>query len=333
MKRFLRGIIRGLALFFGVFSALNIIVSRFGTARAEDIWWIQLSNLPSPVIAVLSAALAILLICFALKPAMSFIRRVTTTAVCILYAVFALLNTVQYYRLLAADIFTAKYPVPFSLFIMLVFLAIALIVWTQYDRASSITEFFIMGICALMGILLFPLAQFYTFGYTDYTRPADVAIVFGARAFKSGNLSNSLKERVNRSIELYDEGLVPTLLFTGGIDADGVNEPEKMRDYAINKGVNPADILIDDGGNDTDLSVNNTVPMLKELEAERIIAVSQFYHLPRIKMAYRGKHVNVLTVPALEETNIPQTPYYMLRETAAFWAYWLRSGVRDLRAY
>jgi len=327
----LRGLIRGFALFFGVFSALNIFISRFGTARAEDIWWIQFDYLPSWSVAILSAVLAAALLCYAIRPEMSELRKVVTSGVCFVYAIFALVNVFEYYSLLNSGAFTTRFPVPFSLFIVFGFILTGIVAWTLNDRKSKISEFVLMGTFALLGVLLFPLAQIYTFGFTDYSRQADIAVVFGARAFADGRLSTTLSDRVDRSIELYHAGYVPKLLFTGGIDADGVNEPQMMKNYAVARGVDPAHIILDDQGDNTDNSARNTVPLFHEMEATRVLAISQNFHLPRIKMTYRAEGFNVLTVPAHSDHFIPGTHRNLARETIAFWAYWLRSGVRDLR--
>jgi vancomycin permeability regulator SanA len=320
-----------MALFFGGFSTLNIFVSRFGSSREEDIWWISFKYLPSGVITIVQIAAAVLLVAFALKPAMGRIRRMATIGVCVLYSGFALLNAIEYYHALATGAFTTSLPLPFSLLIIVLFAAIALAALKMHDKAGSLVETLVLILSVVLGILLFPLAQFYTFGRTDYARPADVAVVFGARAYADGRLSWSLRDRVDRAIKLYQDGLAQKLLFTGGVDASGINEPEKMRDYAVAAGVKSADILIDDGGNDTDLSVRNTTDMLHNLDADTVLAVSQFYHLPRIKMAYRSKHLNVLTVPAPSQHPIKGTPVFVARETLAFWAYWFRGAARDLR--
>jgi vancomycin permeability regulator SanA len=327
----LRGLARGFALFFGVFSALNIIVSRFGVARAEDIWWIQFDYLPSWAVAILSAILAAALICYALKPGMALIRRLLTVGICLLYTLFALVNVFEYYSLLSAGAFTTRFPVPFSLFIAAGFVLTAVVAWSYNERRPRFSEMALAVAFALLGILLFPLIQIYTFGYTDYSRQADIAVVFGARAFADGRLSTTLSDRVDRSIELYHDGYVPKLLFTGGIDADGVNEPEMMKAYAVARGVDPAHIILDELGNNTDLSARNTVPLFHDMGATRVLAISQNFHLPRIKMTYRAEGFNVLTVPAHSDHVIPGTYANLARETMAFWAYWLRSGVRDLR--
>ncbi|MCL2746448.1 MAG: YdcF family protein [Coriobacteriia bacterium] len=327
----LRGLVRGFALFFGIFSALNIVISRFGAARAEDIWWIQFDYLPSWAVAILSAILAVALICYAVKPEMGMPRRAITTGVCLVYAIFALVNVFEYYSLLNAGAFTTRFPVPFSLFIVFGFLLTGVVAWVLNEQKTKIAEIALGVVFALLGVLLFPLAQIYTFGFTDYSREADVAVVFGARAFADGRLSTTLRDRVDRSIELYHDGYVPKLLFTGGVDADGVNEPQMMKAYAVSHGVDPVHIILDDQGNNTDLSARNTVPIFHEMGATRVLAISQNFHLPRIKMTYRAEGFNVLTVPAHSDHFIPGTHMNLARETVAFWAYWLRSGVRDLR--
>ncbi|MDR1776155.1 MAG: YdcF family protein [Actinomycetes bacterium] len=330
MKHILRSIARGAALFFGCFSAINLLVSKLGTARAEDIWWISFHWLPGPVVTVLQAAAACLLLAFALKPALSHIRLWATTVACGVYVFFALVNVFEYYVLLFRGSFQTTIPVPFSLLVLLLFIGIVAAAWKWRELAANWSETVIMLVCAVAGALLFPLIQFYTFGKTDYRRSADVVVVFGARAHPDGVLSNSLRERVDTAIDLYESDLVDKLLFTGGVDSDGINEVEQMKTYAVRNGVPAADILLDDGGVDTDHSVANTVPMLEDMGAKTVLAVSQFYHLPRIKMAYRAAHYNVITVPAKPELSIPGTPYFVGRETLAFWAYWVRSATRDV---
>ena len=61
---------------------------------------------------------------------------------------------------------------------------------------------------------------------------------------------------------------------------------------------------------------------LEETLWRRIVAVSQFYHLPRIKLAYRRAGWDVLTVPA---KSTERTLYQVAREVPAFWVYYVRA--------
>ena len=56
----------------------------------------------------------------------------------------------------------------------------------------------------------------------------------------------------------------------------------------------------------------------------RVLAVSHFYHLPRIKLSYQRQGLEAYTVPARESRWIPKTPYTVGREVLALWFYYVR---------
>jgi vancomycin permeability regulator SanA len=167
------------------------------------------------------------------------------------------------------------------------------------------------------------------FGTTDYRRPADAAVVFGARVYASGIPSELLQNRIDTAVELYREGLVPVLVMSGGGGADGFNEAVVMRQAAIAEGV-PADaVLVDGTGVSTEATVADTQSLLAggqlTLPRGRLIVVSQAYHLPRVQLAFAGAGIDVLTVPAVDPRFIDEMPILIGREVLAFWAYDLRT--------
>jgi vancomycin permeability regulator SanA len=177
----------------------------------------------------------------------------------------------------------------------------------------------------VVGVLVigFPLAQMFCFGKTDYRRRADVAVVFGAGVYPNGRLSVALADRVRTAIALYQDGTVDTLLFSGGPGMGDIHETQGMKNYAISKGVPASAIILDPQGLSTHETVEHTNPMLDQLGAKHVLAVSHFYHLPRIKMAYQRTGREVYTVPASESYTLKAMPYYLAREVAAFWYYYL----------
>jgi uncharacterized SAM-binding protein YcdF (DUF218 family) len=94
-----------------------------------------------------------------------------------------------------------------------------------------------------------------------------------------------------------------------------------MRRLAIEQGVPASAISVDPKGLNTDATVRNTVP---RLDGGTVAVVSDFFHLPRIKLAYQRAGVDVLTVPS-HARRIPQTTGLMIREIPAFWVYYLRA--------
>ena len=78
--------------------------------------------------------------------------------------------------------------------------------------------------------------QVYSFDSVP-TRP--VAIIFGAEVYDDGTPSQMLADRVAAGAKLYREGKVKALLFTGDNHVSTYNEPEAMRQYAMQLGVVP----------------------------------------------------------------------------------------------
>lgn len=330
MRYLLRAIVRGTALFFGCFSLINTFVSQFGSARLEDIWWIDVSFLPAPVATLLSLAVACVLILFALKPSMGKARRLITSILTLLYAFIALLNALAYYQAYTLGAFLTRIPVPFSLIMFALFIAIAAAVFFMHEYPSKPLEYMCVFLVVVLWFGLFPLTQIELFGRTNYEKKSEIAVVFGARVYPNGTVSATVKDRMDAALDLYKRGLVQKILITGGVDADGVDETLGMRAYGIAQGVPKSAFILDNKGVNTDASVANTVQYFRDHNITQVLAVSKYYHLPRIKMAYRAAHFNVRTVPAFEPRPIVGEQFTVLREVPAFWVYWLRSGLRDL---
>jgi uncharacterized SAM-binding protein YcdF (DUF218 family) len=97
-----------------------------------------------------------------------------------------------------------------------------------------------------------------------------------------------------------------------------------MKALALRMGVPEQDILTDAKGVNTRATVQNTEKIFSVLHASRVLVVSHFYHLPRIKMSYQRTGWDVYTVPARESYTLRLMPYFMAREVAALWVYYLR---------
>jgi vancomycin permeability regulator SanA len=177
-------------------------------------------------------------------------------------------------------------------------------------------------------VVLVPLTQIVFFGTTDYRRPAQAAVVLGARVMPDGEASVVLADRVRTAVELYHQGLVDTLVMSGGLEPDtGYDETTVMRALAIEEGVATADVWVDPNGTSTAATVADTVPLFAGRGIGTVLVVSHFYHLPRIKLAYERAGLEVFTVPAAQSVIVPQTPANVAREVPALWVYYLRAAL------
>ncbi len=173
-------------------------------------------------------------------------------------------------------------------------------------------------------LLSIPLAQMFCFGKTDYRRNADVIVVFGAGVYADGSMSLALADRMRTAIRLHKQGYAEAMVFSGGPGQGSVHETEAMRRMAIEHGIEPEAIFLDRNGLNTRATVANTCAMFDRTRWRRVLAVSHFYHLPRIKMAYQRAGLEVFTVPAKETRPLNAMGYFIAREAAAWWAYYLR---------
>jgi uncharacterized SAM-binding protein YcdF (DUF218 family) len=310
---------RGLALFLGLFTLVNLAGDfRLGGTDA-NLWWIDLSPLPVLPRRTLLAAIAAVLLAYAVAPPRrdARLRRALAYVFLGIAAGAAVANAIHYYVLLARGDIATSLPVPLSLFV-----AAALLMIVAAHRRESAPGSPAWVLVFLAASVLFPVAQTTLFGLTDYRRPADLIVVFGARAYAGGTPSSALADRVRTGCELYHAGLAPRLLFSGGPGDGAIHETEAMRRLAITLGVPGPAIALDPHGVNTEATVRNTARLLAGRPA-RVLAVSHFYHLPRIKMTYQRHGLDVFTVPC-RTSNRSHVPYNVFRETAAFWTYYLR---------
>lgn len=312
---------RGIALFFGAFAGLNLIGGRLANGFDANLWWIDLRAVPGPVAAVVIGGGAALLLAFAFAPAMGAWRKRVTIAILGLLIVTAVVNTITVWALHGRGAIDAGFAAPFSLMVAGA-LGVVLIGAARAAVPSGgwLTRGSVVG-AAVACAGAFAVGQMFCFGMTDYRRGADVAVVFGCLAYADGRPSLPLADRVRTAVGLYEQGHVRTLVFSGGPGAGDVHETESMRLYAMRLGVPDEAIVLDREGLSTQHTVANTAGTLR---GRRVITVSNFYHLPRIKLAYQRAGVDVLTVPADDTRTMTQLPYNMMREVAALWVYYLR---------
>lgn len=315
---------RGLALFFGSFALLNIVGNFRFPGFDANIWWIDLRFMPQLATNIALAFVSLIFLAFAIRPPISRGRQFLTAALAATICVLAAVNATQFYREFMAGNIKSAFPVPLSLFVSGSFAAIAAASFRPDSTILYSNRAWGILLVFLGSLFAFPLLQVFCFGKTDYRRKADVIVVLGARAYADGRPSDALADRMRTACELYNAGFASKLIVSGGPGDGEIHETESMRRFAVDLGVKNEDILIDDAGVNTQATVTNTERLFEDVKANRVLVVSHFYHLPRIKMTYQRRGRDVFTVPAKETYFLRETPYMVCREVAALWVYYLR---------
>jgi len=141
----------------------------------------------------------------------------------------------------------------------------------------------------------------------------DCIVVLGAGLKNDGTPSPMLKERIDKGIELYNEGISPKIIMSGDHEFPDHDEVNAMKTYAFEQGVPAEDIFMDHAG----ISTYDSMYRAKEIfGAEKVIVVTQKYHLYRA--TYIGNNLGLETVGVdAEKTKYSGTAY---RETREFLA-------------
>ena len=149
--------------------------------------------------------------------------------------------------------------------------------------------------------------------------PRPVAIVFGAGVRSDGSLTPMLRDRVDTAIDLYRAAAVRKLLMSGDNRFVYYDEPGRMFDYAVARGVPPEDVIRDYAGRRTYDTCYRASAVFGVSEA---VLVTQRFHLPRALFTCRGLGVDAVGYSA-DRRRYRSDSYYRLRDAlASIRAWW-----------
>jgi vancomycin permeability regulator SanA len=315
---------RVLAAFLGGFALLNLVGEACVGSFDANRWWIDPRALPERATTALLLLGSLSLLAWALRPRMSAWRRWITRLVVAALLVFAVVDALRFYALAWSGAIVPGVIVPLSALISGV-LALILVALRHPEIPPTTRRERWLAAGGLAALLVaFPLAQMMFFGCTDYRRPADAIVVFGAGVYPDGRCSHALTDRMRTACDLHRAGHADLLVLSGGPGMGPVHETEGMRRLALELGVPAHAILLDPRGLNTRATVSNVASLLAGRGAESILAVSHAYHLPRVKLSCDRAGLRAFTVPARENHHLTKMPFYLAREVVALWYYYLR---------
>ncbi len=147
---------------------------------------------------------------------------------------------------------------------------------------------------------------------------APVAIVFGAGIRADGRLSPMLQDRVDTAIALYKAGKVRKLLMSGDNRFADYNEPGRMYDYAVARGVPAEDIVRDYAGRRTYDTCYRAVEIFG---VDSAVLITQRFHLPRALFTCESMGMRATGLSA-DLRRYGTNFFYRLRDSAATLVAW-----------
>jgi uncharacterized SAM-binding protein YcdF (DUF218 family) len=132
----------------------------------------------------------------------------------------------------------------------------------------------------------------------DEAAPAGAIIVFGAAQY-DGQPSPVFKSRLDHAFDLEERGMAPLVITTGAGGGDPrFTEAGVGRDYLIQQGLAADKILSDPQSRTTYQSVGAVVRFLHSRHERSCIAVSDGFHLYRIKLMLAARGLKAYASPA-----------------------------------
>lgn len=152
-------------------------------------------------------------------------------------------------------------------------------------------------------------------------RPADAIVVFGAAEY-SGHPSPVLRARLDHAFDLYQQGVAPVIITTGGAAADPkFSEGGVGKDYLLKRGVPENALIAETQSSDTFESAQRVAVIMHANGLHSCIAVSDAYHVFRIRKLLEHEGVGPVYVaprPDSRPHGIVERFVAVLREAASY---------------
>jgi len=145
-------------------------------------------------------------------------------------------------------------------------------------------------------------------------------VVFGAAEY-SGRPSPVYRARLDHAFDLFESGIAPVVITTGGAAADpSFSEGGVGHDYLMHRGVPDVDLIAETQGSDTAQSAARVAVIMRANHMRSCVAVSDAYHVFRIRqlLQHEGVQVYVAPRPDSRPHSLSQRAEAVLREAVSY---------------
>lgn len=138
-------------------------------------------------------------------------------------------------------------------------------------------------------------------------RPAAI-VVLGARVLPDGRPSAALLRRMQVAVSLYQAGVAPLLVLSGG-GRQAVPEAEVMRRLALARGVPAAALVVEPRSRTTLENATETAKLMAPSGQAAVVLVTDSYHALRARLLFR---MAGFTVVAVHTARVPTRPRLLM---------------------
>jgi uncharacterized SAM-binding protein YcdF (DUF218 family) len=150
--------------------------------------------------------------------------------------------------------------------------------------------------------------------------PAEAIVVFGAAQY-DGHPSPVFRARLDHGFDLFQRGLAPVVITTGGFASDPhFSEGGVGHDYLMHRGISETSVIAETQGSDTSQSAQRVAVIMRANHLHTCVAVSDAYHVFRIRKLLEHEGMEVQTAPRPDSIphSVWQRGVALLREAVSY---------------
>jgi uncharacterized SAM-binding protein YcdF (DUF218 family) len=191
---------------------------------------------------------------------------------------------------------------------------------TRQHRSRWIIRLLLVAAIVVAAYLIFISSRIAAESSKQDLHPADAIVVFGAAQY-DGRPSPVFRARLDHAFELFQRGLAPAVLTTGGPASDpSYSEGGVGHDYLVHRGIPDSSVIAETQGSDTAKSAERLAVIMRANHMRSCIAVSDAYHVFRIRnlLEHEGIRVYVSPRPDSRPHSVLQRAIALLRESTSY---------------
>ncbi len=310
---------RGAALGIATIMAFNLLeVFAYDTSAVNN-WLCNFRMITQPLSIAILAMMATALLMYSMRPALPGTVWMATIALVTIVALFTGWDLWEVTQRVPEDLRQTAMSRPLGILMLLAVAGMGILVGDSpvaYGKASILT----IATSCLLTVLGFVVVTLQSGSMSDPI-PADavpVILVLGCTVDSDGAPSEALADRVATASKLQVNGHGKSLVLSGGPGEGTVTESQAMQKLAIADGVSESALQLDPAGISAVASLQFAAALPELQEDRRLIVVSHWYQLARIRMLGRHAGLQIIAVPAVQEHALFNQNRLYAQEAVAF---------------
>lgn len=223
-------------------------------------------------------------------------------------------------RLLVASLFTVF---NYLYFVLIFFVWLNIIKTKNLLLLRSMLNSALLMLAILIVVVIFISGKEHTFSSKKINiNKNSIGVVLGAAVWSGNRPSPSLSSRVDKAIELYDQGKISKIYLTGSNAPGELAESEVALNYIKSLGKNISDVTIEKQTTSTNEQIEFIKQQLLRKHTYDIIVISDSYHLVRVKEIGKFQNIKLKVIPSDLVLGFEASIYNKVREAIALTVFW-----------